>query len=153
MRKMLLSLLLAFAVTTTAGCLDRGLRPVPAEIERALTPRIPGSIEHTLVPPHVVIAHAEELQLTDPQRAIIVEVADTTRARVASLDTDLDRTTEALRVLLAATPIDEEAAIAAAREVSAVEDEIKFAHLRMLIRVQNTLTAEQRAQAQRYRTP
>lgn len=148
MRKAFFALMLCLA--GCAGVEDPG---ESAPIQRVATPRIPGSIEHTLTPPHVVIAHAQELQLTDAQRTGIIEVAETTRAQLASLDADLDRTTEALRVLLAATPIDEEAAIAAAREVSGVEDEIKFAHLRMLIRVQNTLSAEQRAQLQRYRTP
>jgi Spy/CpxP family protein refolding chaperone len=136
-----------------AGC---GRAENPAESSTAFhapSPRVPGSIEHALTPPNVVIAHGEELQLTGAQRSVIVEATDTTRTQLASLNTDLDRTTEALRVLLAATPIDEGAAMDAARAVSAVEDEIKFAHLRMLIRVQNTLTAEQRAQAQRYRTP
>ncbi len=136
-----------------AGCAGVEDPGESAPIQRVAAPRIPGSIESTLTPPHVVIAHREELRLTDAQRTRIVEVAETTRAQLASLNTDLNRTTEALRVLLAATPIDEEAAMAAAREVSAVEDEIKFAHLRMLIRVQNTLTAEQRMQVQRYRTP
>lgn len=148
MKKAFFALMLCFA-----GCAAMENPEESAPIARAPAPRIPGSIEHTLTPPHVVIAHAAELQLTDAQRSVIVEVTDTARARVASLDTDLDRTTEALRLALSATPIEEEAAMAAAREVSAVEDEIKFAHLRMFIRVQNTLTAEQRAQIQRYRTP
>jgi Spy/CpxP family protein refolding chaperone len=148
MKKALFALMLCLA-----GCGEVVSPRYRAESVPAPAPRTPGSIEHTLVSPHIILEHADELQLADAERGTILVVTDTTRTQLASLNTDLDRTTEALRVLLAATPIDEGAAMDAARAVSAVEDEIKFTHLRMLIRVQNTLTAEQRAQAQRYRTP
>lgn len=128
----------------------------PARESRApssMTPRIPGSIEHTLIPPHVLLTHSDALQLTSAQSTEILALANTTRAQLTALDADLNRTTEALRVALHATPINEEAAIQAAREVSAVEDEIKLIHLRMLIRVQNTLTPQQREMARSYAVP
>lgn len=148
-------LLWVLALVALPGCMDRRLNPAPSESEplvhRAI--RIPGSIEHTFQPPHVLLAHSDALQLTNTQSTEILELTNTARAQLTSSDADLNRTTEALRVALRATPIDEEAAIQAAREVSAVEDEIKLIHLRMLIRVQNTLTPQQREMARSYAVP
>ena len=149
MNRLILALLLGWA----SGCAGQQAAEPPRAEHPASAPRIPGSIENALPPPHILLAHSGELQLTSAQSTEILERTNATRAELARLDSDLDRVTESLRVALTASPIDEEAALHAAREVSAVEDEIKLTHLRMLIRVQNTLTAAQRSQAQAYRAP
>ena len=143
MKRIVLASLL---LTLTACAENRAVEPTE-QVELDHPVRVPGSIERALVPPHVVLAHDEELQLSSTQRSEITEHANTARARLSSSNAELDRTTEVLRLALAASPIDEEAAIQAARDVSAVEDDIKLEHLRMLVRVQNALTASQRESA------
>ncbi len=149
MKRLILTLLLC----GLPACASQEAIEHSAQVESHRAVRIPGSIEHALIQPHVLLAHSDALQLTSAQSTEILERTNTTRAQLMALDAELNRTSEALRVALVATPIDEEAAIQAAREVSAVEDEIKLAHLRMLIRVQNTLTPQQREMARSYAVP
>ena len=146
-------LILALLLCGVPACASEQAIERVDQVESNRAVRIPGSIEHALIPPHVLLAHSDALQLTNTQSTEILELTNTARAQLTSSDADLNRTTEALRLALTATPIDEEAAIQAAREVSAVEDEIKLIHLRMLIRVQNTLTPQQRELARSYAVP
>ena len=143
----------ALALCGISACASEQSIGPSAEVEPAHPIRIPGSIEHSLTQPHVLLAHSGALQLTSAQSSEILELTNTARAQLTRTNAELDRRTEALRLSLNATPIDEEAALQAAREVSAVEDEIKLAHLRMLIRVQNTLTTDQREIARSYAVP
>lgn len=149
MKRLILTLLLC----GVPACAAQQAPERSDQVEGNRAVRIPGSIEHTLQPPHVLLAHSDALQLTSTQSTEILELTNTARAQLTTSDADLNRTTEALRLALSTTPIDEEAAVQAAREVSAVEDEIKLIHLRMLIRVQNTLTPLQREMARNYAEP
>ena len=146
-------LILALLLCVVPACASEQAIDRVDQVESNRAVRIPGSIEHALTEPHVLLAHSDALQLTSTQSTEILELTKTARAQLTTSDAELNRTTEALRLALRATPIDEDAAIQAAREVSAVEDEIKLIHLRMLIRVQNTLTPQQREMARSYAAP
>jgi Spy/CpxP family protein refolding chaperone len=149
MRLAILFLLLA----SVAGCAAADVAPSTPTPTPTTAPRVPGAIEHALFAPELALAHADAIALTPDQRTQIADLATTTQASLVQRDRELDTTTAALATALAASPIDEEAAVTASRAVIAVEDEIKLVHLRMLIQIRNALTAEQQAQLTALRSP
>lgn len=138
---------LALLLVTLAlvGCASE---PAPEGAPPPVTltaPRVPGGIERALFTPELVVAHADAIALTPGQRTQIADLTVTTQASLSRLDGDLDVATAALARALEESPIDEEAALTAARAVLVVEDEIKLVHLRMLVQLRNALTDEQQA--------
>jgi hypothetical protein len=109
-------------------------------------PRVPGEIERALFAPDLVLAQGHTIALSADQRAEIAQLTISTQAALDAHDRELDSAIAVLAETLAASPIDEEAAITAARAVTVIEGDIKLVHLRMLVRVRNALTDEQRAQ-------
>jgi Spy/CpxP family protein refolding chaperone len=124
---------------------------VGASPDSRVAPRVPGAIEATLFSPELVLSHADEIELTTAARATIARDASETQAALHLLDAQLDSRVAVLAAVLATSPIDEDAAIAEARQLAAVEDDIKLTHLRMLVRIRNALTATQREQLTRVR--
>ncbi len=110
-----------------------------------------GPIERRLYPPGLVMDHQNALALDEAQRAAILDEVRAAQRQLVELDANLRRDTESLGALLDAAPIDEPAALAAAERVAAWETQIKAVHLRMLVRIKNQLTPEQRASLDRLR--
>lgn len=97
-----------------------------------------------LYPPQQIIKHSEALGLTDAQRqkikAAIKEAQDTT----LDLRFELQEESVKLNKLLDEDTIDAAKATAQADKVMRIENAIKRTHLEMLIKVKNTLDAEQK---------
>ncbi len=126
-----------------AGCASQQASSDPSAA--TIAPAVPGGIEGALFSPELVLMRADAIALASEQRVQIVSAATTTQGLLDTLSARLDERTAALGRTLAASPIDEEAALAAAREVTDVESEIKLVHLRMLVQIRNVLTPEQQA--------
>ena len=96
-----------------------------------------------LIPPELVMTHAAQLNLTEKQRTTIKSEIQKTQAKFLELQWDLQEETGRMTQLLQQTPVDEVKVLETADGVMALEREIKRAHLGMLVRIKNALTAEQ----------
>jgi len=92
-----------------------------------------------------VMRYQAEIGLTDAQRTTITNALTEAHKRGVDLRWQLEAKDAAFGKLLAAPKIDEEAALAQAAELMALENQMKRVHLQVLIQVKNALTPEQQA--------
>jgi Spy/CpxP family protein refolding chaperone len=109
-----------------------------------LGPR-PGSFLRLLYPPRIVMRYATDIDLTAHQKEQISEQVRETQKELIDVQWKLGEASNELEKLLEAERIDERATMAEAEKVMAIEQEVKERHLRLLIRIRNLLTPEQRA--------
>ena len=93
--------------------------------------------------PTMVMRYQTEIGLTDAQRTTITNQLTEAHKRVVDLRWQLEAKDAAFAKLLAADKIDEQAAMAQAAELMALEEQMKRVHLQLLIQVKNALTPEQ----------
>ena len=98
-----------------------------------------------LVPPDLIMAHSQELNLQDKQRAAIKAEVQKAQSKFIDLQWDMKEESEKMVRLLQQTPADEARILEQADKVMSMEREIKKTQLSLLIRIRNTLTAEQMA--------
>jgi Spy/CpxP family protein refolding chaperone len=112
----------------------------------------PAFLEELFVP-SLIMEHQGEIGLTAAQRKTINEAMSETQERVLTLRWQFEEKSQALRKLVAAERVDEAAALAAAGEVLAIEEQMKKAHLGLLVRIKNALTPAQQATLRKLRPP
>jgi len=98
-----------------------------------------------LVPPDLIMAHSQELNLLEKQRAAIKAEVQKAQSKFIDLQWDMKEESEKMVRLLQQTPADEARILEQADKVMSMEREIKKTQLSLLIRIRNTLTAEQMA--------
>ena len=98
-----------------------------------------------LVPPDLIMAHSQELNLLEKQRAAIKAEVQKAQSKFIDLQWDMKEESEKMVRLLQQTPADEARILEQADKVMSMEREIKKTQLSLLIRIRNTLTAEQLA--------
>ena len=96
-----------------------------------------------LVPPDLIMAHSQELNLQDKQRAAIKVEVQKAQAKFIDAQWDMKEETEKMVRLLQQTPADETRILDQADKVMALERDIKKTQLALLIHIRNVLTAEQ----------
>jgi len=96
-----------------------------------------------LFPPELVMGHSQQLSLTEKQRAALKAEVQKTQAKFLDAQWDLQEETSRMTELLQQNPVDEARVLQQADKIMALEREIKRAHLGMLVRIRNLLTAEQ----------
>jgi TonB-dependent SusC/RagA subfamily outer membrane receptor len=100
-----------------------------------------------LYSPELVMAHQEEIGLTDAQRAAIQDaVKDLQSKSIVNTQFKLSLAGEKIRIALARPTVDEAAVLQQVDDMLALEREVKRAQMTLLVRIKNQLTAEQRAQ-------
>jgi hypothetical protein len=104
----------------------------------------------TLIPPDVVMAHQEALALTDAQRRAIQSDAQSAQQRFSGLQWRLSAATEKLAIVLGATHVEQDRALAALDTVLALERELKHTQLTLMIQIKNELTADQQTRARAF---
>ena len=104
-----------------------------------------------LVPPDLIMAHSGELNLLEKQRAAIKSEVQKAQSKFIDMQWDMKEETEKMVRLLQQTPADEARILDQADKVMALEREIKKTQLALLIRIRNTLTAEQMAKLEEIR--
>jgi TonB-dependent SusC/RagA subfamily outer membrane receptor len=122
-------------ITTKKGnhyCLDR-------------SPALDDPFASHLFPPELIMEHQRELALQDAQRATIVGELERSQATFVQLQWKMSGESEQLETLLASPTVNEAAVLAQIDRVLAVEREIKRAQIALLVRIKNTLSAEQQA--------
>jgi Spy/CpxP family protein refolding chaperone len=106
-----------------------------------------------LVPPELVMAQSEALGLTEQQRTAIKGEIQKMQSKFIDAQWDLQEQTSRMARLLQQVPVDESKVLEEADKIMSLEREIKRAHLTLLVRIKNTLTAEQIAKLESLRKP
>ncbi len=104
-----------------------------------------------LFPPELVIRHQRAIELTAEQRATITQAIAETQANVLEFEWDVASESQKLVELLKQNQVDEDAALAQAEKLMALERNVKKAHLSLVIRIKNTLTPSQQTKLQALR--
>ena len=110
----------------------------------------PEFMQH-LFAPELILGNAKAIALTPDQRRAMMKDLMETQMRATEAQFSVYETSLALNELGEADQIDEEAMIAAAREIFDAEGRIKEEHLGLLIRLRNELTKGQREKLTRIR--
>jgi len=111
----------------------------------------PSALEAKLFPPELVMENQAAIGLTPVQKDAIVKDVDKTHSELLKLQWELDTEKEKLIAILDKPQVEEAKSKQAAAEVMKREDAIKAGHLAMLVRIKNTLTAEQHTKLQHLR--
>ncbi len=103
--------------------------------------------EH-LFPPELVMQHQQAIGLNEEQKSFIKAEIRKAQARFTDLQWQLQEEMEKMAALIKESRVDEQQVLAQLEKILALEREIKRAHLGLVIRIKNKLTAEQQAQLQ-----
>jgi Spy/CpxP family protein refolding chaperone len=101
------------------------------------------AIEIRLFPAELIMDHQAEIALTPAQREAITKELDKSQSELVKLQWELQSEKDKLVVILGDTKVDEAKSHQAAASLMQRENAIKSAHLDLLVRIKNVLTAEQ----------
>ena len=104
-----------------------------------------------LYPPELIMQHQRAIGLTDEQRDAISQMIQQLQGRVVRLQWELLDEVQQLTEIMSATRVQLDRALDQLEQVLDTEREIKQAHLEMLVRIKNLLSAEQQATLDRLR--
>jgi Spy/CpxP family protein refolding chaperone len=104
-----------------------------------------------LFPPEVIMQHRRAIGLTDQQRDAISQMIGTLQGRVVRLQWELLDEMQQLTEIMSGPRVDLDRGLDQLDSVLDTEKEIKKAHLEMLVRIKNLLSAEQQATLERLR--
>ena len=122
--------------------LSRSIMLIVALCAQAAAAQDPPFMRH-LFAPELVMRHHHEVGLTSAQRKVITEAIHDTQGRVVELEWSMQDEARKLTDLLAAERVDTETALAQVGRVLDLEEQVKKAHLGLLIRIKNALDPEQ----------
>jgi len=140
------------------GCAKRAAPPLPGDSVSAdaavslatpkLQPAAPraeplGAIEARVFPVDLVMEHQADIALDPAQKDAITKEVAKAQADLVKLQFDLEAEKEKLAKILDGAKVDEAKAKDAAAALMIKENAIKAAHLAMLVRIKNVLTADQ----------
>src|SRR5437773_11284407 len=108
-------------------------------------------IGQQLFPPEMIMGQSQRLHLDDKQRTLIKTEVQRAQSKFFDLQWELKELSDTMVQLLQQTPIDEARVLEQADKVMGLEREIKKIHLSMLIRIKNSMTAEQIGQLRQLR--
>jgi Spy/CpxP family protein refolding chaperone len=100
-------------------------------------------IARFLIPPELVMSQSEQIGLNEKQRATIKGEIQKMQTKFIDAQWDMQAQTVKMTQLLQQSPADETKILEQADRIMALEREIKRAHLALLVRIKNALTAEQ----------
>lgn len=146
MNRFALALTFAVGVGLAAGT------PVFAQQQPAAPSLQEDPLFAALFPPELIMQHRRAIGLTDAQRDAISQMIGELQGRVVRLQWELLDEMQQLTELMSATRIDLDRAMDQLDSVLEREKSIKQAHLEMLARIKNLLTAEQQATLERLRS-
>ena len=104
-----------------------------------------------LIPPELVMAHSQEIALSDAQSQSIKSEVRKAQTRFPDLQWDMQEETGKMTQLLQQSPVDELKVLEHADKIMSLEREIKRAQLTLLVRLKNSLTPVQIAKLMAFR--
>ena len=124
----------------------------PQRLSGQETPAAPEDpLFEALFPPELIMQHRRAIDLTDEQRDAISRLIEQLQGRVVRLQWELLDEVQELTQIMSGTRVDLDRALDQLDTVLDTEKDIKQAHLEMLVRIKNILTAEQQATLDRLR--
>jgi TonB-dependent SusC/RagA subfamily outer membrane receptor len=96
-----------------------------------------------LFPPELVMAHQQEISLTDLQRVALQVAMKIAQVKFVDLQFQMSGEVEKLQRLVQGTSVDEAKVLEQVDRVLTVEREIKHAQLTLMIQIKNQLTEQQ----------
>ena len=96
-------------------------------------------------PPELVMQHQSEIGLQDAQRTALTSALQQAQAKFMDLQWKLSAEGEKMRRLLQGTQVDESQVLEEVDRILALEREIKRGQISLMVRIKNTLSAEQQA--------
>ena len=108
-------------------------------------------LANLLFPPELVMQHQADIGLKPEQRTTITHAIGELQGKVLDVQWRMQDAAAQLAALLGKPSVDQAAALAQVDEVLNLEREVKRAQLTLLIRIKNTLTAEQQGKLDQYR--
>ena len=136
---------LVIALVVCSGALST---PVLGQQEQAVAE---DPLFSTLFPPELIMQHRRAIGLTDEQRDAISQLIGDLQGRVVRLQWDLLDEIQRLTEITSGTRVDLDRSLDQIGNVLDTESEIKQAHLEMLVRIKNLLSADQQATLERLR--
>jgi len=121
----------------------------PLSAQEPATPEDP--LFGSLYPPELIMQHRRAINLNDEQRDAISRLIGDLQGRVMRLQWELLDEMQQLTEIMSSTRVDLDRAMDQLDSVLDTEKEIKQAHLEMLVRIKNLLSAEQQAALERLR--
>lgn len=103
----------------------------------------PPAFLEQVFPPELVMRYQGELGLTSAQQETMTRIMAETQAKLVELQWKSEAAMQALTKVLEKDTVDETAALAQWDQLSGFEQQIKKAHLALLIRIKNQLTPSQ----------
>ena len=110
----------------------------------------PAFLNHVF-PPELVMRHQDELGVTPAQQEAMTRIIAETQAKLVELQWKFEAASQALTKLMEKSTVDETAALAQWDQLTGIEQEIKKAHLTLLLRIKNQLTPSQQEKLQALR--
>lgn len=102
-------------------------------------------IGRNLYPPELIMRYQQDIALAPEQRTTITKAIQDFQTKTVDLQWRMQDQTRRLASLLSKPSVDEMAALQQLDEMLNVEREVKRAHIALLLKIKNTLTAEQQA--------
>jgi Spy/CpxP family protein refolding chaperone len=119
---------------------------IVAAASAALAQKPPSDpFSENLFPPELVMAHQQEIGLTDEQREYLKAESRKAQLRFTELQWQLLDDSEKLAALLKQEHVDEQQTLAAVDKILDVEREIKKLQVSLVVRIKNKLTSDQQA--------
>jgi Spy/CpxP family protein refolding chaperone len=103
------------------------------------------AFDQHLFPPELVMQNQQKIGLRADQRTTITEAIQQLQGKVVDLQWKMQEESQKLADVLAKSPVSEPETLAQVDRVLAIERDVKRAHMTMLIRIRNALTADQQA--------
>ncbi|HEY8852122.1 MAG TPA: periplasmic heavy metal sensor [Gemmatimonadaceae bacterium] len=94
-------------------------------------------------PPELVMQHQAEIGLQDSQRATLTSAIQGAQSKFMDTQWKMSAESEKMGRLLQATQVDETAVLDEVDRILNLEREIKRAQISLMVRIKNTLTADQ----------
>ena len=96
-----------------------------------------------LFPPELVMQHQSEIGLQDSQRAALTSAIQQAQSKFMDTQWKMSAESEKMSRLLQGAHVDEAAVLEEVDRILNLEREIKKAQISLMVRIKNTLTAEQ----------
>ncbi len=100
-------------------------------------------VAEQLFAPELVMSHQTEIGLTAAQRQTLISELQRLQTEVVPLQFEVQAASEALVELLAGERVEEERALAQAKRLMELEQQVRATHLALLVRIKNLLSVEQ----------
>lgn len=108
-------------------------------------------LEQFLIPPELVMRFQREIDLKPEQRQTITSAIGQLQVRVTELQWDMQTERQGMIELIRGDVVDVTAVVEQLDRVLAIENQVKKAHITMLVTIKNTLSAEQQARLRELR--